>query len=396
MAEHNNGVDYNVDDVVNALYGKLDGSPGELDGKTHILDGTAPVVNGAHAAPAAQQPETAEEDKLPLNRPNIRAVLTVELRISGVWECMRRLSYEAKEIEPTDEIPVRNRRMMEMGKYLEPMVKEFMREDGWEFVSEDTIVEIPHGRIILTGHPDGVVSHPLLTSGKAAIVEIKTRESGLAQFAWDFGVERSHPETVAQAAMYSMGLFDEAGDVFVATMSRDDGEMRVERIPAERVQIAYKNTMKRVAEIGKMAVRDEVPEPEFEQGNAKCMSCPFRTKCGNAEVPAQPGEGGLTDEEIELELKKWAEANKSAVKSSSPASKSKKAASDTLKAHMIAAGDYERDMVLGGVTYRMKLSESPGKEIDLEALNELVAPEIREQIVVEKLNRSFRVTTPKK
>ena len=396
MAEHNNGVDYNVDDVVNALYGKPDGSLGELNGKAHVLDGAAPSVNGAHAAPAAQQPETPEEDKLPLNRPNIRSIVTVELRISGVWECMRRLSYESKEVEPTDEIPMRNRRMMGMGNYLEPMVKEFMREDGWEFVSENTVVEIPHGRIILTGHPDGVVSHPLLTSGMAAIVEIKTRESGLAQFAWDFGVERSHPETVAQAALYSVGLFGEVGDVFVTTMARDDGEMRVERIPAERAQIAYENAMKRVAEIGKMAVRDEVPEPEFEQGDAKCMSCPFRTKCGNAEVPAQPGEGGLTDEEIELELKKWAEANKSAVKSSSPASKSKKAASDTLKAHMIAAGDYERDMVLNGVTYRMKLSESPGKEIDLEALNELVAPEIREQIVVEKLNRSFRVTTPKK
>ena len=63
---------------------------------------------------------------------------------------MRRLSYEAKEIEPTDEIPMRNRRMMGMGNYLEPMVKEFMREDGWEFVSEDT----SRGDSARADHPD--------------------------------------------------------------------------------------------------------------------------------------------------------------------------------------------------------------------------------------------------
>ena len=176
-----------------------------------------------------------------------------------------------------------------------------------------------------------------MTSGKTAIAEIKTRESGLARYAWDFGVERSNPETVQQAAMYSMAVFGEVGDVFVATLSRDDGEYRVQRVPAERAQAAYETAMKRVNEIGKMVLKNEIPEPEYPQGAAHCKSCPFRTLCGNAEDAPGAGEGGLTDEEIEVELKKWAEANKSAVKTSSPASKAKKAASETLKAHMIAA-----------------------------------------------------------
>ena len=79
---------------------------------------------------------------------------------------MRRLAYEAKEVEPSDEIPTRNRALMEMGKYLEPLVKRLMREDGWE-VSDEGAVELPHGRIILTGHPDGVASHPVKTAGTA-------------------------------------------------------------------------------------------------------------------------------------------------------------------------------------------------------------------------------------
>ena len=153
MTETKNGAEYNVDEVVDALYGTVDGKPGALNGNAPALNGNAPAVNGAHAAPAAEQTETPDADKFPLDRPNIRVVMTVEQRISGVNECMRRLGYEAKQVEPSDEIPLRNKAMMRMGNYLEPMVKEMMREDGWEFVGENTVVEIPQGRIILTGHP---------------------------------------------------------------------------------------------------------------------------------------------------------------------------------------------------------------------------------------------------
>ena len=354
---------------------------GQYDEMVDVLFGKKGAQNGTENG----------VDRLPLDRPNIRVIVVKEIRISGINHCWRQLWLEGKEVEPTDKRPARNQNMMDMGGYLEPFVKKLMLDDGWVFESEDAVVEWVHGRSIIAGHPDAVVSHPILTEGQPAIVEIKTRESGLAKFAWDFGVERSHPETVQQAAMYSKALFGEAGDVFIATLSRDDGEYQVERIPAERVERAYEMAMERVELIGRLAIADEMPEPEFPQGDSKCKSCVYRTLCGNAEEPEVVGEGGLTDEELELQIVTWAEANKAAPKPSSPEAKSKSAAADTLKAHMIAAGDFERDVEVDGVTYRLKLSESPGKEIDLDALNELVAPEIREQVVVQTVKRSFRV-----
>ena len=373
----------------------------ELEATIDALFGPPRDTEMSETLPAAADGEAQEErtermeDRLPLDRPNIRAVVSVELRISGISQCLRRLYYESKQTQPSDEIPARNRAMMRMGVALEPVVKEMMRQDGWEFDEEDTVVEMPHGRIILTGHPDGVMSHPILTDGREAIVEIKTRNSGSAKYAWDFGVERSHPDAVRQAALYSKALFGEVGDVFITTLSRDDGEYRVERIPAERARQAYDAAMERIAEIGRMVFRDRLPEPEYEQGNARCQSCPYRTLCGNAEVPAR-GEGGLTDEEVRGLVREWARANASAPKSSSPAAKAKSAAASALKAHMVASGGYEDELVVDGVAYRLKLSESAGNTIDFEALNELVAPEIREQVVKEKVSASFRVTPLKR
>lgn len=106
---------------------------------------------------------------------------------------------------------------------------------------------------------------------------------------------RSHPEAVRQAAIYnSKALFGEVGDVFVATLSRDDGEYRVERIPAERARQACEAAMERIGEIGKMVMRDRLPEPEYKAGDARCQSCPYRSLCGNAEAESQGGEGALT------------------------------------------------------------------------------------------------------
>ena len=41
------------------------------------------------------------KDRLSLDRPNIRAVVSVELRISGVSQCLRRLRCESKRTDPS-------------------------------------------------------------------------------------------------------------------------------------------------------------------------------------------------------------------------------------------------------------------------------------------------------
>ena len=378
---------------------------GTSDAKTReIVDalyGPEPVataqVTAAAPEPVRPPAQPGESRDLPLDRPNVRAVVSMEVRMSGVDECMRRLAYEAKETEPSDEIPTRNRALMEMGKYLEPLVKQLMREDGWEIEGEqDDVVELPHGRIILTGHPDGVASHPVKTSGAPAVIEIKTRSVSMAEYAWEVGVERTHPDAVNQAALYSMARFGEIRDIVVVTMARDSGDYRAERIPAERAKQAYDRTMKRVSEIGRMVLKGDIPEPELPQGDSHCQSCPYRSLCGNAEKPENPGEGGLTDEELESQLRSWIDANASATRSSSPASKQKKAASETIKAHLVSTGELAGEMVIDGKTWNMKVSEKPGVSIDMDTFNELVAPEVREQVVLPTVSRRLNITPAKK
>ena len=382
-------IDAKTREIVESLYGP------EPVATSQVTAANAPKRTAP--APVTLPVAVTERRGLSLDRPNVRAVVSMEVRMSGVDQCMRRLAYEAKEVEPSDEIPTRNRALMEMGKYLEPLVKRLMREDDWEIEDRDEeAVELPYGRIILTGHPDGLGSHPVKTAGAPAVIEIKTRSVSMAEYAWEVGVERTHPDAVNQASLYSMARFGEIRDIVVVTMARDSGDYRAERIPAERAKQAYDRTMKRVNEIGRMVLRGEIPEPELPQGDSHCQSCPFRSLCGNAEIPENPGVGGLTDEELEAQLRSWIDANASATRSSSPASKAKKAASETIKAHLVSTGDLAGEMVIDGKTWNMKVSEKPGVSIDMDAFNELVAPEVREQVVLETMRRTLRITPAKK
>ena len=81
---------------------------GTIDGKTRemvaSLYGPEPVTDVAEMPDAPESVAPAEKRELSLDRPNVRAVVSMEVRMSGVDQCMRRLAYEAKEVEPSDEI----------------------------------------------------------------------------------------------------------------------------------------------------------------------------------------------------------------------------------------------------------------------------------------------------
>ncbi len=336
------------------------------------------------------------EEPLSLDRPNIQVDMSVKLRMSAIGECLRRLAYQSQGIEETDEIPIENQGKMLAGTYLEPMVKEMLRRDGWT-VREESAVAIPYGWVTLTGHPDGIVVPPA-QDVKPAILEVKVRDDSLARFAWKVGVERTHPETVQQAALYSMAVFGQVGDLVIATMARDSVEYKAERIPAFRAQKAFNDAVARVDDVVSMVFRREIPEPTLPAGDAHCRSCPFRSLCGNAEKDVNPGVGGMSDEEVNEQLQAWANATANAPKTTTPESKAKRAASDALKAHFIAIDSLENELEVEGQKYRLKVTPKPGVDIDMEAFNELVDPEIREQVVIEKVTHSMRITPikPKK
>ena len=332
-----------------------------------------------------------------IDRPNIKAVFSIELRMSGIRECMRRMAYEAFGFAESDAEPLRNRIMMAQGNLLEDFVKEAMREEGW-IINEEEGVILRHGPVVLTGHPDGVTLHPEKAGGMPAVLEVKTRSKGMAEYAWTYGVDVSNPEAVEQAAMYSKALFGEITDVVVATMERtsDQYEWRPQRVPARRVESAYASALERINEIIAMIIKGEIPEPEYPQGDANCKSCPFRSMCGNAAEPEFVSEGGLSDEELFEQVRLWADANSRITKTpSNPATKEKKTASDTIKAHYIQTERAGDEIEVDGRRYKLTLSTKPGTTIDFDAFNELVDPEIREQILMPTESHTMRITPVK-
>ena len=332
-----------------------------------------------------------------MDRPNIKAVFSIELRMSGIRECMRRLAYEAFGFAESDVEPLRNRIMKAQGHLLEDFVKQAMREEGW-IINEEEGVILRHGPVVLTGHPDGVTLHPEKAGGMPAVLEVKTRSKGMAEYAWTYGVDVSNPEAVEQAALYSKALFGEITDVVVATMERtsDQYEWRPQRVPARRVEKAYASALERINEITAVIIKGEVPEPEHPQGDANCKSCPFRSMCGNAAEPELVSEGGLSDEELFEQVRLWADASSRITKTpSNPATKEKKTASDTIKAHYIQTERAGDEIEVDGQRYKLTLSTKPGTTIDFDAFNELVDPEIREQILLPTESHTMRITPVK-
>ena len=339
----------------------------------------------------------SESMDMSMDRPNIKAVFSIELRMSGIRECMRRLAYEAFGFAESDVEPLRNRIMMAQGNLLEDFVKQAMRDEGWVINEEDGVI-LRHGPVVLTGHPDGVTLHPEKAKGMPAVLEVKTRSKGMAEYAWTYGVDASNPEAVEQAALYSKALFGEITDVVIATMERtsDQYDWRAQRVPAKRVEKFYASALERVNEVTAMIIKGQVPEPEYPQGDANCKSCPFRSMCGNAVEPDVVSEGGLSDEELFKQVKTWADASSRIPKTpSNHATKEKNAAAATIKAHYIETRRAGDEIEVDGQRYKLTLSTKPGTSIDFDAFNELVDPEIREQILMPTESHTMRITPVK-
>ena len=80
-------------------------------------------------------------------------------------------------------------------------------------------------------------------------------------------MERTHPDAVNQAALYSMALFGEVRDIVVVTMARDSGDYKAERIPAaarnsvSRIPMVWPSTPPNKAPMGTSPISSEFMAP---------------------------------------------------------------------------------------------------------------------------------------
>ena len=100
------------------------------------------------------------------------------------------------------------------------------------------------------------------------LVEIKTRGPDAFKRWRTLGAERSHRESVAQAAFYTLGLYGEMRDAAIATMDTGSRAWDYEVIPADRLERSLQDACEWLGEVaGHHSIHgpdpDALPDRDF-------------------------------------------------------------------------------------------------------------------------------------
>ena len=343
---------------------------------------------------------------------------TLVVRASAAAGCRRALWYAATEQQPTNPPTDEALTVMEVGTTLEPVVLRAMERAGWDVIPTDpqdpkpVSVEVgPNIKVV--GHPDatGVLPYPdqgpeHAFVGDEVIVEIKTRGPSAYRRWQVLGAERRHPESVAQLALYTYGMFGEPRDGVIATMDTGSRDWDTEVIPAHRVEGAMEGVRSRLGELSDHyalngADPDALPERDFPAGSWQCGSCPFLNTCqpGNAGLASQVGTASDLTETAEPDDRMTREEAQAAVATYEAAQEStrepdraKREALSTLKAWMRQQG-LGKTTIQGRARERtVSLVSSKRYSVDYRKLNAALDPETRAAIVTEHDSKYVRVS----
>ena len=345
----------------------------------------------------------------------------LEVRASAALNCRRSLWYAATGYTPTNSPGEESLMAMEAGNALEPVVTRAMERAGWTVNPADprdpqTVTVRVGPNILVTGHPDGSVRLPLPvnreragdttvqmflfeeeekspTYGEEMVVEVKTRGPEAFKRWRTLGAERSHPASVTQAALYTLGQFGGMRDAVIATMDTGSRTWDYEVIPADRLERALQDASRWLEPLADHhdlhgPDPDTLPDRDFLEGSWQCRYCPFLDICqpGRAkreEKLEDTEQQAVSDEEAQEAVKAYTEAQQTM----KGPDKVKRAALATLKAWMRRKGDAKA--TIAGRT--VSLVQSRRYAVNYTRLNSLLDPEVRAEIVTERESEYVRV-----
>ena len=336
----------------------------------------------------------------PYSRPNAQFVEdgVLEVRASAMGDCRRALWYAATGHPATNPPTDTSLTVMETGTALEPVMLRAMERAGWEIQATDREnpkrVSVPIGPTMrVSGHPDATGIMPIF--GGEAVIEVKTRNPDAFKRWQVLGAERSHPNAVVQAAVYTLGTFGGMRDAVIACMDTGSRNWDYEVIPGERLEKALQDASER---LGKLAAHhvligpdpDALPERDFNAESWQCRGCPFLATCQPEAAVATAEEVQLEDaEEVSIDDARQAVSDYlSAQDAVRGPDQVKRAALDTLKAWMTGreSGKAEID------GHTVSLVQSRRYAVDHKRLNASLDPETRAEIVTENLSEYVRVS----
>ena len=362
----------------------------------------------------------------PYNRPMARFTDDghLEVRASALGRCRRALWYSATEQPITNPTLPQSLTIMESGNALEPVVVRAMQRAGWAIQPEDrdapTSVSVEVGdTLIVSGHPDATGFFPKTPAAIMAIdeflfdgertlspdddpvvIEVKTRGPEAFKRWQTLGAERSHPDSVAQAACYSLGLFGECRDVVIATLDTGSRRWDYEVIPAERVERAWHRAGDRLTELADHFEAngpdpDVLPERDFEATDWQCRGCPYLDTCqppvpevtpaeASADAPPEP----VSDEEAQSALWHYEEIAE-LIKSLNA---DKRESLEVLERWLTAQGVSKTQLDGRDKPRTVGVVSTKRYKVDHKRLNALLDPDQRAEIVTESRSEYLRVS----
>ena len=358
----------------------------------------------------------------PYNRPMAKFTDggRLEVRASALGRCRRALWYSATDQPVTNPTSPESLTIMESGNALEPVVIRAMQRAGWTIQPVDrdapTSVTVELGdHLVVSGHPDATGFLPAdgantidrflfddspPTKSDELVIEVKTRGPEAFKRWRTLGAERSHPDSVAQAACYSLGLFGECRDIVIATLDTGSRSWDHEVIPAERVERAWNRAC---GWLGSLADHldangpdsDILPERDFEATDWHCRSCPYLNGC-QPELPAservaesvnEPFDP-VSDEDAQLALWRYEELSE-LIKSLNA---DKRELLDALEGWLKTQGVPKSQLNGRDKPRTVGMVSTRRYKVDHKRLNALLDPEQRAEIVTESHSEYLRVS----
>ena len=339
------------------------------------------------------------------SRPNARFGEdgTLEIRASAAGNCRRALWYEANRYPVTNAPTEESLTVLEAGNALEPVVLRAMRRAGWDIDATDRdnpeMVSLRLGpTLVVTGHVDATGVVPIF-GDEPSVIEIKTRGPEAYKKWRVMGAERSHPESVAQAAFYSYGTFGEARDVVIATMDTGSRQWDFEVIPAERVAEAFHRACEWLGALGAHhalhgADSAVLPERDFTADDWQCKRCPFLNTCLPGSAVAEPEEEPaedtepVSDEEAQAALREYENAQEML----KAIEEDKAWALGLLRSWLGQQGKDKVKLEGREKTRTVGMVKSTKYHVDHKRLNALLDPDVRATIVTENVSEYLRVS----
>ena len=190
------------------------------------------------------------------------------------FPCERNLWYSVHGYAGTTDESAQ--RIFDVGTYLEPMVVEWLRADGWEVeynpgsqqAEYEISLKLDGGEI--HGHPDCIISRGNLRN---VLVDIKTMNDR----AFTEGTEKSKPQYVDQVHIYAQGLIESGRNIEmlgIVGLNKNNSDLHID---------LFKYDPARIAEILERSERvmtaQEVPTEDSPREGWCCNYCEYADIC---------------------------------------------------------------------------------------------------------------------